>query len=480
MFLIAESPHNQIQFRSDTMLATLALTLLINQERLGFGDPAPRAALENPALEWLKSNATPFQADIPNAEELKSIVSALDSARVIGLGEPTHGDHQSQLFKTHTIRELVRQGKISVLMLEINREPGAQFDAYVNEGKGDLTDLMVNSGIFSIWRTDDFANLILWLRAHVLRTGNPIRIYGIDCQDAQADIKFAVDFLKTYEPAIALKAEEEFQALLAHNENEKTIYAFIQSQPKEEFARLTKACDELTASLNDKKAQLEKNPGFDKALYAIKAAKQMFLAYEFEFGGQEPDFQKLPPEYFARRDVFMAQNLVEQLGSQKAALWAHDMHTASNIPPAFAAMGYRTIGSEIKKLINSDYISLGFAWTKGSFHARLFKQGTPIVEAQQIPFTPHNLSCNQLGDLGEFLARLPHNRFIVDFRTADEATKKWLALPYYRGWCGWGVDPEKWLTDPNQEAAPTVLHDILVYYREISPSTTWNLPPKKQ
>ncbi|ARU40113.1 hypothetical protein CCB80_02750 [Armatimonadetes bacterium Uphvl-Ar1] len=461
------------------MLATLAFSLLTLQERPRLGDLETRSLLESRALTWLTQNATPLQADIPTPEELKPIVNALDTARVIGLGEPTHGDHQSQLFKTHAIRELVRQNKINALMLEINREPAAQFDAYVNEGKGDLTDLMVNSGLFSIWRTDDFANLIIWLRAYVVRTGNPIRIYGVDCQDAQVDIIHAINFLKLHDPERAKQAEKDFANLIAHNEDEKTIYVFIQSQPTEEFARLTKVCDELTAYLDSKKENLSSKPGFDEALYSIRVAKQMFLAYEFEFGGQEPDFSKMPPDYFARRDVFMAQNLVERLGDQRAALWAHDGHTLSNLPDYIAASGYKTIGSQLKSQLGKDYVSLGFAWTRGSFRARLVKAGTPLVEAQRIDFTPHNLSSDKPDDLGELLARLPHQRFIADLRSADEKTKEWANLPYFRGWCGWAVDPENWMKDPSQFAAPTFVHDVLVYYREISPSTVWELPPKK-
>ncbi len=139
------------------LLAALACVAVSTAQPAARPDPSSpeaRAAAEAPALEWLKANVSPFAVDVPTQAELKPLMESLQGARVIGFGEATHGDQQSQLFKTHAIRELVRLGQIDSLMLEVNRRPGAELDAYVNEGKGDLTQLMLDSGIFSIWRTD--------------------------------------------------------------------------------------------------------------------------------------------------------------------------------------------------------------------------------------------------------------------------------------------------------------------------------------
>lgn len=462
------------------VVAMAALASAVAQTRQ---DPVPaedRAKAEPPALAWFQKNVSPFASDVPSSSEIKAFVEKLGDARLIGLGEATHGDHQSQLFKNHAIRELVRQGKIDSLMLEINRTPGAEIDAYVNEGKGDLVKLMLDSGIFGIWRTDDFANMILWLRAHVIRTGKPFRIYGIDCQEMGIDFRDALDYLAKHDAETAKKLRSPLEPMIAAEDSPLTFVAWWKSQPEANYAIYEKAALDLVAALKAHKESGKASEGFDEALYAANAGLQGIRAFEYEIGSNEVDMTKIPGEYFARRDVYMAENTVARLGAEKrAAMWAHDMHVLAEIPQFIYDMGLRTVGSELRRSLGANYVSVGFAWTVGSFHAKEFKPGDAIAEAQLRPVIEHELSCDLPGDLGEFLARVGPERFWVDLRDADEATKAWGALPYYRGWAGWGMSKEFWHKDPMSDAVTLIpTFDFLVYTRRISPSTTFKLPAK--
>lgn len=437
-------------------------------------EPSPanlRAELEPGAMKWIRDQVKPLASDVPSTKELATLTQMIGDAKIIGLGEVTHGDHQSQLFKSHAIRELVRQGVVSALMLEVNRQAGAEVDAYINDGKGDLTKIILDSGVFSIWKTDDFASLVGWLRGYVVRTGKPFRVFGIDCQDASVDLQFALERLRRKDRKAADRFTKELQPLLDAEKDGRDLITWMYEQKPEAF----KQYDEIVGRLIEA-AQKTKDAD---VIYSAKVARQCLLAYEFEFGGREKDFSKLPAEYWSRRDVFMAQNLLELNGSKRSVLWAHDMHVVGSLPDYVAQSGYQTLGMQIRKVIGKGYVSVTFAWTKGSFRARLLESEVNFVEARSRPFEAYEVSCDKPGDLGEFLARVGPDRFIVDFRKADEATQKWGALHYYRGWCGWGLDPKAWLTRPDQEAVPTLpLTDILVFYKVISPSTVWQLPKK--
>ncbi|HAY14366.1 MAG TPA: erythromycin esterase family protein, partial [Fimbriimonadaceae bacterium] len=153
-------------------------------------EPSPaadRARLEPLAQAWFKENLVPFQSDVLSRPELKAFVDMVGDARVIGLGEPTHGDQQSHSFKTQVVRELVRQGKVSMLVLEMNRAAGDRVNKYVH-GEGELTEVILRGGIFQNWRTDEFANLVAWLRAYVQQSGKEFRVIGVDCQDPAEDL----------------------------------------------------------------------------------------------------------------------------------------------------------------------------------------------------------------------------------------------------------------------------------------------------
>lgn len=461
---------------SVVLLAVMALAGA--QERPPVAEPDVLAKWEPPALAWIKSNAVPFRDDAPPTEDLKTLVEAIKGARVVGIGEPTHGDATSQKFKAQLIRELVRTGQIDTLMLEVNREGGSAFDRYVNEGKGDFGQLMADSGIFSIWRTDEFAGLMAWLRGWVIRTGAPVRIYGVDCQDFLPDARLATKFLDRSDRALARRLRTALRSAEEADKKDMTFYAWLKSISKDEYKVTAGLMTEVVAKFESQKVKWGAREGFEEAAYSAQTALQSLQAFEFEVGPDPVDFTKIPVEYGTRRDRFMGDNLLKRLGKGRAALWAHDSHTVGSVPAWIEAIGYVPLGFQVRKMLKHEYVALGFAWTEGRFHARSLTQD--IVSAQRSPFSVYSLPNNLPGDLGEFLARVGHRRFWVDFRKADEATKTWGQIAYFRGWAGWGVDPKTWQKDPTQEAAPVLpLHDILVYFREISPSNLWNLPVKK-
>jgi len=142
-------------------------------------------------------------------------------------------------------------------------------------------------------------------------------------------------------------------------------------------------------------------------------------------------------------------------------------------------MGATTVGVEVRNALKEAYVSVGFAWTRGVIHAKLVEDANDIVAAQRRPFEEFPLACDRPGDLGEYLARLETPRFFVDGRKANADTKAWGQLPYYRGSLGWAVFPDRWLMNPDQDAMQTFpSHDILVYFRDLSPSTLWRIPPR--
>lgn len=462
------------------LLSLLALVsgFASSQERPEPSPAADRARLEPLALDWFRKNLVPLKTDVLLRSELKAITDTIGAAQVIGLGEPTHGDQQAQGFKNQVIRELVRQEKVSVLVLEVNRSAGERVNQYVN-GQGELTDVLLKGGIFSIWRTDDFANLIAWLRAAVEQSGKPFRVVGIDCQDPAEDLDAVFKFLDKVDRRAARKGRADFASLLESDKKGESLIAWTKSRKRSDFPvfdGLAKAIQDL---FDRNKAKWERRPGYADAKYAAKAARQAFQSYEHEFSSEPLDYAKVPAEFWGRRDRFMGANLVELVGKDRAVVWAHDGHVQSWIPAQYRQMGATTLGIEVRSALKDAYVSVGFAWTRGSIHAKLIENENDVVAAQRRPIEEFQLSCDRPGDVGEFLARLETPRFIVDGRKANADTQAWGALRYYRGTLGWGFMPGQWLSDPASDAMATFpSHDILVYFRELSPSRLWRLPEK--
>lgn len=443
-------------------------------------EPSPlavRESAETAAASWIRSNLTPFATDIPTTEELKPLLAKLASARLIGLGESTHGDHQSQVFKSQVIRHLIADQGLDQVVFEINRNGGQALDDYVNQGKGDFAEVIRKGGVFKIWQTDDLASLIGWMRGYVKQTGKAVHIHGIDCQLPGADLKVVFAFLKKANPKSVAHYTPTFQSLFNAEAQGKTYLAWRKSRAKGEykiFADPAKAIEDLLAA---KKTKWSNLAGYDNAVYAARTAYQAFNVFEREFGPQPPDFSNADPAYISRRDRYMASNLLARIGNKRACLWAHDGHVLGEFPVNLVKLGYTSLGRELKQSIHDNYVTVGFTWLTGVIHVKSMTSNKPdLVTLQKAAIPQAAVNANRKGDLGEFFGRFGVDHFYFDLRDADEATRVWGKIAYYRPSLGWIFDPATFMTDP-EEASPTIpSHDILVYSRIVSPSTLWVFP----
>jgi len=440
-------------------------------------EPSPvadRNAAEPGAAAWLKANLTPFETDIPTTLELKPLLAKLQPAQLIGLGESTHGDHQSQVFKSQLIRHLIADQGLQQVVFEMNRSAGQTLDMYVNEGKGDLAEVIRNGGVFKIWQTDDLASLIAWMRAYVKKSGKPIRIHGIDCQSPAKDLAVVISFLEKVDPKSAGRTRKIYRSLFTSDREGKTYLAWLKSRAKADYKLFSEPALALERLLQTHLATWSKVAGYEDAAYAARTTVQAFNVFQREFGPQTNNTSNADAAYFGRRDRFMAENLLLRIGKRRACLWAHNGHVLGKLPDSFLRQGFVSLGSQLNGALGASYVTVGFTWSQGVIHAKTISTDSPDMVALQKAAVPQiAVNANREGDLGEFLGRFGYDHFYVDLRRADEATRAWGKIPYYRPDIGWAFDPSKFLTDPEEASATIPGFDILVYSRKLSPSTLW-------
>ena len=151
-----------------SMIAALALTALSSFAAAQTGPAAqyksPDAVEERAAETWIATRGHVLSGATPTAAELRPIVARLSGATIIGLGEATHGTHEDQAFKVALIEALVRAGAVDTIAIEANRSAVAGFDRYVQSGTSDLDALVRSDSFFRVWRTDEFTELLRWVR----------------------------------------------------------------------------------------------------------------------------------------------------------------------------------------------------------------------------------------------------------------------------------------------------------------------------
>lgn len=135
-------------------------------------------------LDWIAAHGSPLRAVDASADDRDLVRwdQLTASARVIGMGEQTHGTSEFGRVKLRLIQHGVLVQNVTVLGWENGRAPMAAIDRYVHGEMADVDSLM--RGLSRLWQTEEVKAVFVWLRKHnetQRRTGDmQVDVVGID------------------------------------------------------------------------------------------------------------------------------------------------------------------------------------------------------------------------------------------------------------------------------------------------------------
>src|SRR5215510_14135440 len=141
---------------TSTFLPTLSVTNTI--------EPALPQLTSTVAPEisaWLRENAIPFDTTDPNSDfaDLMPLKELIGDARIVALGEATHGTHEFFEMKDRILRFLVEEMGFNTFAIESNMPEANLVNDYVQTGKGDPVALL--QGLKdSTWDTQEVLDMI--------------------------------------------------------------------------------------------------------------------------------------------------------------------------------------------------------------------------------------------------------------------------------------------------------------------------------
>lgn len=114
--------------------------------------------------------------------------------RIVALGEATHGNKEFQELRLEVFKHLVETTNVRAFMLEGDMGGCAIVNEYVQGGEGTLEEVVKLLG-YKIYRTDQMAELIQWMRDYnaTASEDDKVRIYGMDIQYCTRCIKLLKD-----------------------------------------------------------------------------------------------------------------------------------------------------------------------------------------------------------------------------------------------------------------------------------------------
>jgi erythromycin esterase len=346
--------------------------------------PRQRAIRAETPAAWLHAHAFPLTSVEPSADDadLAPLLPLVANARIIALGDATHGTHEFFAIKQRIIPYLVRNANVRTILIE---GPFGEFEKvrdYVRTGQGDLST-MLRSDDYFFWNAEEVLDVIRWARAWNAAGNPPIEIMGVDAFHAQTSVERLLSLL---DPETRAEVAPKMQCVAA-----------LAGTTAEWFRT---SCHESVMSV---RPMLEaKHASFD-VLFAARVAEQ---------GEERHD-----------RDSAMAENierLAQRTGSGNVIVWGHNMHFGKLPYRLYMAPEKKSAGAMLAERFGETYVSIGTIALKGMFNAMEFAGDSgnvsqfPMIEAAP-------------DDYASIFATASMPRMIVPLRGA---LASWLALPH--------------------------------------------------
>ncbi len=387
-------------------------------------------ALATP-LEYLQKNASPINSLDLNSSltDLEPLAGVVGDARIVGMGEATHGTAEFTRVRARMLEYLVREKGFTVFALETSWAGARDLNAYVQGGAGDARALLTRYARLAWpWRTEQMLSVLEWMRAYNATALSKLRFTGIDLQDPVS----AVDWVTGYLEAHAADQVSRVEGLLGcirfslSNTIGVTRYALRGLDGSKLCASNIRTVRQILenrrAALIARSTDLE----YREVLHASELLTQ-------ENAYLEARLLLVDVDANAVRDRAMADNIawLEATYKQKIVVWAHNGHVTFTPDMTF---GWKPFGAYLRERYGLGYVSIASSFAGGSFNVQLV--GTDLVRSLTTAAlgltanpTEQRLPAPIRNSLEQIFASSGLESFLLPLRVPRTADSEWLWQP---------------------------------------------------
>jgi len=306
-----------------------------------------------------------------------ALLEGIGDARIVLLGEATHGTHEFYRERAFITRRLIAEKGFAAVAVEADWPDAYRVNRYVR-GVGadrDSVDALADFGRFPtwMWRNADVLDFIGWLRTHndERRAEERAGFYGLDLYSLRASMQAVLGYLEKVDPEAARRARTRYGCFDRFGE-EGQDYAYAVGYglgPSCEREVLTELLE-----LQKRRAEYASRDGRvapDEFFYAEQNARLVRNAEEYYrtmFRGRA--------ESWNLRDRHMADTLHELLdfldrtrARARIVVWAHNSHLGDARATEMGEGGELNVGQLVRGRFGADAVLVGFTTYTGTVTA---------------------------------------------------------------------------------------------------------------
>ena len=351
---------------------------------------ATSAANTAELVQEVKANAKPFSGSEPTANnaELSFLDAPLSDAKVIGLGEASHGAKEFQNVNHRLIRYLTEKGKLASVGLELDYAAGLYINKYIRrEAEGQI---YIGDGPF---RTEEVVNAIRWMRAYndTQSAARKLSFYGFDIA---VDTKLSVQYLGEYFTKLTLTGYDDIAIALGEFSEEKLPLEYAK-RPLEVRNSYRQAIQHLREKLQQDQGPITAQTSEREFQELLHLATVLLQTEEiWSIDANAPGAEK---QFSNKRDRFMADNATwmanRTVNDQVTVLWAENSHIGNYYPnPAY---DITTMGHHLTQEYGAKYRKILTGFSKGTVNS--ITTGGPVKIKDKIPSNSINAILTRVG-----------------------------------------------------------------------------------
>jgi len=314
-----------------------------------------------------------------------ALLDAIGDARVVMIGEATHGTHEFYRERALITQRLIEEKGFVGVAVEADWPDAYRVNRYVR-GEGtdeDAVESLTGFGRFPtwMWRNADVLDFIGWLRAHndTQPAERRAGFYGLDLYSLRASIEAVLAYLDKVDPDAARRARARYGCFDQFGD-EMQQYGYAAS-----FG-LTPTCErEVLAQLVDlqkRRAEYASRDGrvaADDFFFAAQNARLVTNAeayYRTMFKGRAESWN-LRDEHMAQTVAQLLAFLGQRQKDPRIVLWAHNSHLGDARATDMGHAGELNVGQLVRQQFGTAAVNIGFTTHGGTVTAASDWDGPP-------------------------------------------------------------------------------------------------------
>jgi erythromycin esterase-like protein len=338
------------------------------------------SAAANPALspasvvEIVRRRAIPLKGDPSQYDQL---IEGIGDARVVLLGEATHGTHEFYRERAFITRRLIAEKGFSAVAVEADWPDAYRVNRFVRGASADeeSVEALADFGRFPtwMWRNADVLDFIGWLRSYndTKPAGERAGFYGLDLYSLRASMQAVLAYLDKVDPDSARRARLRY-ACFDRFGDEMQQYGYSAGYG------LTPSCEREVVTelleLHRRRVDYASRDGrvaADDYFHAEQNARLVRNAEEYYrtmFRGRAESWN-LRDRHMSDTLQELMQYLERTAPKARIVVWAHNSHLGDARATEMGEGGELNVGQLVREQYGAAAVLVGFTTYAGTVTA---------------------------------------------------------------------------------------------------------------